>query len=587
MAVRDVSDAIDPTTVSVIQHYLTAAAREMHRTLVRTAYNSIIYEILDFGISIYDAECRLISDSPGLAIFLGANDTGIRNGVEQIGIDAFEPGDIALLNYPYWSHAHTLDVLVFAPIFHGDSLRGFTACRAHWLDLGAKDPGYVLDSTDVHQEGVIFPGTKVYKQGEPDQEIIDLIKYNSRLPNKVIGDLNAQIAALRTGNQRVIELYERYGQSTVDHAIDAILAHGEAQAEKAVRALPDGAWSATGEADPVAGVDQPITIEVTVTIDGSSFDVDFSESADQLELPYNDPGASSVAKLCFKTVTTPDETTNAGHYAPLSVTTREGSIFEPTYPAPTFVGWTGILAVDVVYKALADAMPELVSASSGGDLCSIMFFGHDDTTDRGFVEANNDGVGWGATHDHDGQNALMHITETMVRNIPIEVFEHRAPVRIERLALREDSGGHGRYRGGLGIRRDYRVTDEVGALSIVQKTRSAGWGIDGGQPGVKNVVVLDVADDGPIQVLVDNADLYGKEGHVGMMRGAFQSGDLISNRSGGGGGVGEPFNRDAKAVLQDVIDGYVSRDGAREAYGVIITPDYEIDWGGTRRQRDV
>lgn len=377
---------VDPTTASVVRHYLVGAAEEMHRTLVRTAYNTIIYEILDFGISIYDADLRLVSDSPGLGLFLGANDAGIRHGVETIGKASFEPGDVVLLNYPYWSHAHTLDVLVFSPLFHDAELRGFVACRAHWLDLGAKDDGYVLDSTDVHQEGVIFPATKVYKGGEPDEEILELIRYNSRLPNKVIGDLHAQIGALETGTRRIREVDDRYGRPTVDAAIDHAIEQGEQRARSAVASLPDGTWSATGYADPTGELDHRVEIAVTVSIDGETFSVDFSESADQLPLPYNDPGADAVAKLCFKTVTTPDEPTNHGHYEPLTVATREGSIFDPTYPAPTFVGWTGILAVDVVYSALAKALPERIPASSGGDLCSIMFSGSDERSGRGFVD---------------------------------------------------------------------------------------------------------------------------------------------------------------------------------------------------------
>lgn len=237
---------VDPATVEVIRNYLTSAATEMQRTLVRTAYNTIVYEILDFGISMYDADLRLVADSPGLAIFLGSNDEGIEAGVEYVGRENLEPGDVVLCNYPYWSQAHTLDVLMFAPIFVEDELVGFAACRAHWLDLGAKDEGYVLDSTDVYQEGVVFPGTKVYKGGEPDEEILDVIRFNSRIPNKVLGDLNAQIAAMHTGVRRLKELHEKYGSETVDAAIEGLFDHGAQTARDAVADLPDGSWTATG-----------------------------------------------------------------------------------------------------------------------------------------------------------------------------------------------------------------------------------------------------------------------------------------------------------------------------------------------------
>ncbi|WP_252699444.1 hydantoinase B/oxoprolinase family protein [Natronosalvus vescus] len=586
----------DAATVEVVRNYLTSAATEMQRTLIRTAYNTIIYEILDFGISLYDRDRNLIADSPGLALFLGANDFALEKLIEHVGEENMEPGDVFIMNYPYWSSTHTLDVGVFAPIFRegadadadDNELIGYAATRAHWLDLGAKDAGYVLDSTDVHQEGVIFPGTKVYKAGEPDEEVLDLIRFNSRIPDKVIGDLNAQIAAIRTGKRRLRELYDKYGSSTVDECIDRIHDHGERTARDAVRDLPDGTWSAVDYADGSTG--ELIRIEVEVTIDGEEFSVDFSGSSDQVEGPLNIPlgMTETVCKLCFKSITTPTEVSNAGQYAPLSVHAPEGNLFNASYPAPTFTIWTGIVSIDVVYKALAKALPETIPASSGGDLNDIMLYGEDPETGRQFVEANNDAVGWGATNDHDGANAVMHISETMVQNIPVEVFENKAPISFDELSLRTDSGGAGEYRGGLGLRRDFRIDHPVGALSIIQKTKKPGWGIDGGKPGAKNGIVLDLDEDADerVQILVDNTDLY-DDGNTwaGFFRGNFVPGEVISNRTGGGGGYGEPFDREPEAVLEDVRDGYVSRGAAEDEYGVVITDELEIDADATRARR--
>ncbi|WP_255171167.1 hydantoinase B/oxoprolinase family protein [Natrononativus amylolyticus] len=581
----------DAATVEVVRNYLTSAATEMQRTLIRTAYNTIIYEILDFGISLYDRDRNLIADSPGLALFLGANDYALDKLVEHLGEENMEPGDVIIMNYPYWSSTHTLDVGVFAPIFREgedadaeeNELIGYAATRAHWLDLGAKDAGYVLDSTDVHQEGVIFPGTKVYKRGEPDEEILDLIRFNSRIPEKVLGDLNAQIAAIRTGKRRLRELHGKYGSETVDRCIERIHDHGERTAREAVRELPDGTWSAVDYADGTTG--ELIRIEVEVTIDGEEVRFDFSNSDDEVEGPLNLPRGmtETVSKLCFKSITTPEEVSNAGQYAPMSIHAPEGNLFHATYPAPTFTIWTAIVSIDVVYKALAKAMPDRIPASSGGDLNDIMLYGVDPDTGRQFVEANNDAVGWGATDTHDGANAVMHISETMVQNIPVEVFENKAPIEFDELSLRRDSGGAGEHRGGLGLRRDFRIAHPVGALSIIQKTRKPGWGIDGGKPGAKNGVVLDLvddadADDDRVQVLVDNTDIYDDDQlWVGMFRGEFVPGDVISNRTGGGGGYGNPLERDPEAVREDVIDGYVSRETAREVYGVAITEDGDLD----------
>ncbi len=586
----------DAATVEVVRNYLNSAAEEMQRTLIRTAYNTIVYEILDFGISLYDADRQLIADSPGLALFLGANDYALNKLVDHVGVENMHPGDIFLLNYPYWSSTHTLDVCVVAPIYaegedvpqEDNELIGFAATRAHWLDLGAKDPGYVLDSTDMHQEGLIFPCTRVYKGGEPDEEILELIRFNSRLPNKVIGDLNAQIAALRTGKLRMRELHKKYGSEVVTASIEQIHDHGRQTARDAVAALPDGSWTAVDHIDGTTG--DLIRIEVEVTIDGDEFHVDFTGSSDEVDEPLNIPlgMTETVCKLCFKSITTPDEVSNAGQYDPLSVYAPEGSVFNATYPAPTFTIWTAIVSVDIIYKALAQALPGHIPASSGGDLNDIMLYGEDPETGRQFVEANNDAVGWGATDERDGPNALMHITETMVRNLPMEVLENKAPILFDELSLREDSGGLGRFRGGLGLQRDYRITGPVGALSIIQKTKRPGFGLAGGEPGAKNGVVLHLNDgaDERVQILVDNTDLY-DDGlkWVGMFRGFFEPGEVISNRSGGGGGYGEPFERPPEAVLEDVIDGYVSVASAKGDYGVVITDDLEIDHEATEELR--
>lgn len=571
---RDAASGVDASTVEVVRNYLNSAAAEMQRTLIRTAYNTIVYEILDFGISLYDRELELVADSPGLAMFLGANDYAIRKGVEHVGAENLDPGDIVIMNYPYWSGSHTLDVCLFAPIHLDEELIGYATCRIHWLDLGQKDPGYVLDSTDIHQEGLLFPGTKVFKRGEPDEEILDLIRFNSRIPDKVIGDLHAQVAAINTGKRRLRELYEKYGEEVVEASIARIHDHGEESARRAVAELPDGSWSAVDYCD---GFDRPegdlIRMEARVTIEGEEFTIDFSGSEEQVDEPLNIPigDAESAAKLCFKAVTTPDVDSNAGQFRPLRVEAREGTLFNAVYPAPTFTLWPAILVIDVVFKALAQALPDRIPASSGGDLCDIMLYGQDPETGKMFVEANNEGVGWGASRERDGPNALMHLSETMVKNIPVEVFETKAPVLFDRLELRQDSGGPGEKRGGLGIRRDFRFTHPCGALSIIQKTKTDGWGLEGGKPGARNAVVLRPGTD--------------REEWTGMMRGQFEPDDVVSNRSGGGGGHGDPFRRDPEAVRSDVIDGYVSREAAREEYGVVVDDDLEVDEDATQELR--
>jgi N-methylhydantoinase B len=553
--------ALDGATVEVIHHYLLSAVEQMRRTLVRTAFNPVIYEVLDFGISMYDADLRLVAEAPGITSFLGANDYAIVKGVEYVGVANLHPGDVVMLNYPYWNSAHTYDALLFAPVFLHDDRppTAYLAVRAHWMDLGAKDPGYVLDSTDMHQEGLILPGTRIVKRGAIDNEILEIIRFNSRLPELVTGDFHAQLAAIRVGERRVLETYQRFGESQVQRAIEQILNHGEWLARQAVRSLPDGTWTAYDWLDDDGITDDMIRMEVSVTIDGDQFLVDWSASSRAVAGPVNMPyGATqSFSKVVFKGLTTPNEPSNAGQYRNLHVYAPPGNLFHAVYPAPTFTLWTEMVAFELIHKALAQGMPT-IAASSGGDEPGFMAVGTLPGGDP-FVISNNEGIGWGATPAHDGAHALQHLSTSVVRNTPIEVLEHRATLLHERLELRTDSGGAGRYRGGLGLRRDVRFTADGEVLSMKKKTKTRPWGLAGGLEAATNGMILNPGMPG--------------ERRLGMRRARVKAGDRFINLSAGGGGYGNPRERDPQRVVDDVLDGYVSAEAARTVYGVVVHPD--------------
>lgn len=593
-------DATDPATTEVIRHYLVSAVTEMERTLVRTAYSTIIYEINDFGLSIFDAGLDLLADSTGLPLFLGANNFAIRETFEHGGFEELEPGDVLYMNVPYWSGAHTNDGVLIAPVFVDDRIVAHTVVRAHWTDMGGKDPGYILDSTSVHQEGIMIPGEKIVKRGEPNQEMLRILCANSRAPDTLVGDFHAEVASLRVGVGRVQELYRKYGAETVEASVARILEVGEEQARAAVRELPDGRWEAEDWMDNDGVTDDLVRIHVAVTIDRDDMEVDYSGSSEQVAGPINLAWgmADSAARICFKTVTTPDQPSNAGQFRPLSVVAPEGSLFNARYPAPMFTIWAGVLAMETIYKALAKAIPERVPASSGGDLGDPGFYGKEPYTGRQVWHQTNAGVGWGARHDRDGINTTQHISMCTVKNIPVEVVESRLPVMVERACLRQDSGGPGRFRGGLGSVRDYRFLAPFGALTIVKKTRTPGWGMEGGLPGAQNVSILIPDTSLPdwkehrerdIVVYADNGYLYEDADqdrvHCGMFRGEFREGDVISYLAGGGGGYGDPFSRDPEAVREDVVDGYVSLEAALRDYGVVLTDHLEIDEEATRATR--
>ncbi|HEX5597559.1 MAG TPA: hydantoinase B/oxoprolinase family protein [Micromonosporaceae bacterium] len=557
---------LDGATAEVVRSYLLSAAEEMRATLIRTSFNPVIYEVHDFGMSMYDADLRLIAEATGLTFFLGANDYSLRKGVEYVGRENLHRGDVVLLNYPYWNAAHASDATLFAPVFQPDpadasadgTLVGFLCVRAHWMDLGAKDPGYVLDSTDMHQEGLIFPGTKVVSRGEPVHEIHELIRFNSRMPAEVLGDLHAQIAALRTGERRFLEILEKFGRPVVEAAIDRMIADGEARSRAALAALPQGSWTAVDWVDDDGISEDPVKMQVTVTIADGEFAVDFAGSSPAVPGPINMPfGATkAICKVVLKALTSPDQPSNEGTVAPLRVNAEPGSLFHAVYPQPTFTLWTGIVAVELILKALAQGMPQLLPASSGGDVPGFMMVGLHPDTGQMFAVSNNDPVGWGATADHDGMNAATHVSGSTGRITPLEVLEARTGMFFERVEIRTDSGGAGRFRGGCGLRRDIRFVSPGEFLSVIKKTKSRPWALAGGlEPEPNQVIVFPGTD---------------REQRVSTKRTPVQVGDRVTLLTAGGGGHGDPRQRDPEAVRHDIAEGYVSPDAARDIYGVEV-----------------
>jgi N-methylhydantoinase B len=555
---------VDAAQSQIVNSYLVSALEQARRTLIRTAFNPVIYEVLDFGISLYDEQLRLVAEAPGILSFLGANDRAIRYGVDYVGQERLEAGDIVLMNYPYWSSAHAYDALLFAPFFldpaKGDRPSHFLAIRAHWMDLGAKDAAYVLDSTDMHQEGMIFPGTKIVKRGELDREIVELIRFNSRLPDLTLGDFHAQVAAIRTAERRLVELRDRFGFPLMRAVSEAMIARAERAARRAVEALPNGTWEASDLLDDDGISTDPILMHVKVTIDGDRFIADYSGSSPAVLGPVNMPlGATeAMVKAVFKALTTPGDPSNAGHYANLEVIAPAGSLFHAVYPSATFTLWTEMSAFELIHKAIAPAIPWL-HASSGGDEPGFMATGMHPETGSRYVISNNEGIGWGATETHDGATALQHPSTSVVRNTPIEVLEHKAALLHERLELRADSGGPGKYRGGLGIRRDVRFTSPGEVLSMKKKTKTRPWGLRGGGEAETNGMIVYPSTPA--------------ERRARMERFPMAAGDRFWNFSGGGGGYGDPLERDPRAVVEDVLDGYVSAEAALSVYGVEVLAD--------------
>lgn len=551
---------MDGGTVEVINSYLTSAAEQMRRTLIRTAFNPVIYSVFDFGISIYNADIEPMAEAPGITSFMGANDYALPRVIEYVGIENLNPGDVVLLNYPYWNSAHAYDAMLFAPVFwEEDKLpAAFLAVRAHWMDLGAKDPGYVLDSTDMHQEGIIFPGTKIVKGGVIDNEIIELIRFNSRLPDLTIGDFHAQLASLRVGERQMHELWAKFSRDTVDVAVQTVRKSGEAAAWRALQRIPHGTYSAEDWLDDDGITEDPILMSVVVTVDENGMTVDYSNSSLTVPGPVNLPfGATqSMARTAFKLLTTPDLPTNSGHYAPLKVIAKPGSLFNAQYPSSTFTQWTTMSAFELIFKALSATMPE-IPASSGSDEPGFMALGFDPRIESDFVISNNEGVGWGGNSRRDGASGQMHLSLNIVRNTQIELLENKATLHHESLELVTDSGGAGMHRGGLGVKRVVRFTNDGEVLSMKKKTQTFPWGVGGGlEPKFTNSMVVwpGTPEAKPLR----------------MRREKMAKDEVFENMSAGGGGWGNPFAREIDLIIDDVENLKVSTESARDTYGVEI-----------------
>ena len=551
---------LDGGTVEVVRNHLVSVAEQMRRTLIRTAFNPVIYEVLDFGISVYDSRQRLMAEAVGITSFIGANDYAVPRLLDHVPPERLEPGDVLLLNYPYWNSAHAYDAMLLMPVYAPDGPReprAYLAVRAHWMDLGAKEPGYVLDSTDVHQEGVLFPGTRVVRGGVVDEDIIQLIRFNSRLPDQTVGDFHAQYAALRVGERELQRVWSRFGLDVVEACVERVVEHGEQAARRAVAALPDGTWTAEDWLDDDGLTEEPLLMKVTVTIDRDEMIVDYNGSAPQALGPVNVPfGATqSMAKTAFKALTTPDEPSNAGHYVPLTVLADPGTLFHAVYPSSTFTLWTTTVAFELFHKAFAQGMASL-PASTGSDEPGFMALGSDSRTGRDYVISNNEGVGWGGTPDHDGANAQMNPSQSVVRNTPIEVLELRSAILQDRLELITDSGGAGLHRGGVGLLRHCHFVEDGEMLSMKKKTVTLPWALHGGHEPQPNRMTVFPGTP--------------QERDVRMRRVQMRAGEDFVNRSAGGGGWGDPLSRDPLSVVDDVLDGYVSTEAASEVYGVVV-----------------
>ncbi len=569
--------SVDPITVEIIRYDLISACEEIKKIFKRTTTLPVLYEVNDFGISIYDAQIRLLADTPGIPLFSGTLDWCVDAVVKEFGEGNLDPGDVIISNYPFSTGSQTSDVAVVSPIIHEGKVLGYAALKGHMGDFAAIDP-YPSMSEDIYQEGIIFPNLKLYRKGVLDKEILRLIRFNSRIGYPTSANFLAAASALRAGTNRLLEIVKRYGPETFLKATTEILNHGELMARKTVEEISDGTWCGLDFMDSNGVESHPVKIHVQVTVQGSDLIVDLSGSAEQQKGPVNMPypGTVSAVRYAFKALTTPLLPSNGGHFKPLKVIAPPGSIFNPKHPAPTFLyAWPGFRLMDLIPSVLHAAIPHKILACSGGDVCGAQLMYYDTETGHGDIGGGPEGQGTGAKSGFDGENGLMLDGVSGCCNAPVEVMENRIPVRIERYELRQDSGGAGRFRGGLGLRKDHRTLVDVMLITNAEKIeRSVPWGLAGGRPGMNNRVVVHPDSK--------------KQKVLGKYRGYLKANQVVSQQSGGGGGYGNPLDKDPKAVLSDVVNEYVSLWSAKNDYGTIIRRDksgYYVDLKATEALR--
>jgi N-methylhydantoinase B len=551
----------DPITTEVVRHALETIAEEMGTALRRTAFSVVVKDMRDYSCALFDAQGRMLAAALDIPSLLASMAPALRSCLDKWG-DDIEPGDVFINNHPYLGACQTNDINIFVPVFDDDDvLVGFTGVIAHHADWGGRTPGTAAArSESAYEEGVLLPALKVEVAGKPNTTVLDIMTANVRHAAQNHGDLRAQIAAARSGGKRFTALAEKVGTRVLFAAIDELFAYTVRRTRAELAKLPDGSYYAEGCLDN-DGLDltAPVRMVVTATISGDRIHFDFTGSDPQMGGGMNIPNSTlrSVVHYAVKCLMPADVPFNEGSLAPVTFHAPAGSAVNPDFPAA--VGDRHLASqrlASIVTKALAEAAPERASAEWFVGWPVLVCESRSPKSGEGVVLLANVAGGAGACADHDGADALdVHMANCQL--IPAEVIESSYELRVEQYSLIQDSGGSGRFRGGLGIRADYRNISEqpLHFLSEAEQTTPAyaPQGLAGGGAGRSASLAL--------------IDASGVESPLPVKgQGVAAPGEVVSLRAGGGGGFGNPAERPATSVQADVADGRVSAEGAR-SYG--------------------
>jgi N-methylhydantoinase B len=558
------SQHLDPVTLEVIRNALPAISDEMSVDLQRTSYNMMIYEVRDYCTALLDVAGSLISQNiGGVSHFVADLGVVVQDAVARYGREGFAPGDVLLHNHQATAGQHLNNVVVYSPVFYRGELVAFAMVRAHWVDVGGLSTGFGAGNRayDPWSEGLQFNQLKIYEGGIVDKKMLAFIRDNIRFPDNAMGDMRSQLAACRLGERRFVELLDRYGKDVVEASIRQFYAETEQKCRAAVAAIPDGVYEAESYIDwRGKGYD----IKVKVTVSGSDMTIDLSGCS-----PEREGGANSRtyagAYIAYKALTTPLEPLNEGAFSALKVIIPEGNMMMARFPA-YMSGWSMPLptVVDTILLALAKAVPDGIPAAHSGSLgAALSYSGRDRVRNRDFVLMSIESGGWGGRRDADGEDVSMSVCQGDVRNAPIENLELKGPVVVEERALRPDSGGAGQFRGGLGVRTRIRSLAD-GRINVQGgdggRLTCPPWGLVGGGSGEVAKTLVKAPGEADFHLPTTQPLTW-------------PAGTEVLYMTAGGGGWGDPLDRDPARVLRDVREEYISEAKAKEQYGVVFTTD--------------
>ena len=545
---------MDSFTQELIQDSLTATSEEMFAAMARAAMSSVIYEVLDFGVAITDAEGNLASVGAGIPGFVGMLAPAVHAVLGRHPRPSIQPGDIFIANDPFEGGvSHANDVVLAMPVFFEGRLIAWTANKGHWVDIGGMTPGSMSpEATELFQEGLILPPLKVFEAGSPVEAVFDIIRANSRLPDQALGDLWAGVAALRLGVRRLRELCGKFGRSTLVDAIRRYMDYGETMARNGLASLPEGEFRGADR------LDDGREIKALIRISRGEVTIDLRDNPDQDDGPVNGTRDATLvgARAVFKSITLPEPWANAGCFRPLKVLTRPGSIFHALRPAAVGLYYENKMrSKDLILKTLAPHMPDRLPAGHFSSICAtVMRSRTPGGPDRTFVEPQLGG--WGAAHDRDGDSAQFSISHGDTFNCPVEVNESRNGIHVRRYALNPEAAGAGRFRGGKGVELHYEIVGRRGWVTAgFTRCEVPPWGLSGGTDGTGNrIEIKRRGQESEVGAAFNNAELA--------------RGDVVRIITGNGGGFGEPSRRSRARILRDLRDGYVSVKEAVETYRV-------------------